>query len=974
VEHQKGRAQQLLSLSHHSFLCADDTIVRVPIQFESQIAGHLQITQRLLLLVATTEYFLSDFVSDYAHCHKCIMSPNSASELPAVVKIQQLEDAWSNDRLREENGGHCTSTVIPFCAYLLQVATVEKKNVKRAPSALSHSLEEAVIITYFHALLLTGGYSSVVNYYETKRTAQNPVSNDVDFVYLLYYMYSLYRLQQYTKVRDLFQTVRAAKPFLSTSAAAAQTILQHVYVQSLFHIAGTEPSSSLLDEILDMYEQLRLVDDGRGTPASAIDVFTNVGAVLATHVPIVPYCGRSIDHAGVFTRYMKHYDAIEEQVASLIKDGNCDMQSLPYDLVYNWASCLLFVDFVGDNKAVEDRRSPQSLLQLALRAAKVQNEDSGDGQMHSLISPALSQETTPIRLNLQWCRDYQNGTVTGITELGTSDVLDAVKHLPKSLQFSVRIEIVLAELLKADRRLSATRGPLLDIFPSPEEIKPFLLSPLQSRMYWYNLAILQLHLHQFQEAVESCRSIVATFNESNRLATAKKKKRATEAVSVTDDELWWESRIAVIQSNCHLRQSFGVAPAGSTDATDRSRSSSLTNQKSDTSPQHHLQESHRILSAMRLRLESELFRESQPPSSIGVLDHAFCYVLCHQCSLPSLITGDEADVRSEEHNAGEHPQIVSAPSGPSPETRGIHLLEHDLPLKVRVCSPAVLATLASLFHSTGRTSDTEQLLLQQVRSLNGVGLNSNSKVGSAVLADFYMSQGRYRAAADLYALGVDSTVASKVRYWQALSYVDPVGASGLWLAEATHVLDLIVDDNDTTFDVQATSHMGAVLENQEVPRIKTCTSYQFDSASPLLASGHQTLDISGGQPTVNTSVSKQKKSAAAQRRRSRQRAQYLASLESKGLYRPDRPTKPDQWRWVPKYERSYARRRGNYGGGLHRGAQGAAMSENETLKFDVVVRQAALRSDAGGQADGPSTARMTVSSSGTSARKGARRK
>ena len=103
------------------------------------------------------------------------------------------------------------------------------------------------------------------------------------------------------------------------------------------------------------------------------------------------------------------------------------------------------------------------------------------------------------------------------------------------------------------------------------------------------------------------------------------------------------------------------------------------------------------------------------------------------------------------------------------------------------------------------------------------------------------------------------------------------------------------------------------------------------------------------------------------RRRARRREEYISKLEEKGLYRVDRPTKPDPERWLPKYERSYSRRR-RHRGGPHKGAQGG-ISQKDAAKLDVAAR-ATGGSD---QTSGRSTAHMAVSGGGRKGKGGRRR-
>jgi len=254
----------------------------------------------------------------------------------------------------------------------------------------------------------------------------------------------------------------------------------------------------------------------------------------------------------------------------------------------------------------------------------------------------------------------------------------------------------------------------------------------------------------------------------------------------------------------------------------------------------------------------------------------------------------------------------------------IELLQ-DLPESIR-SRKAVIASLASIYHEQGKTKEAEKLL--------------RDTGDDQALADFAMSQGNYADAAALYEKAAADTQdpVATARWVHALSFSDPERAQEIWLEASPD----LVKDQDVDVD-------GAELEERELPRLKTGKARKTDALA------------------VDNEPTKSKKSIeAVMRRRTRKREGFLSVLQDKGLYRVDRPTKPDPERWLPKYERSYARRRRNRGG-THKGAQGG-VSEKDAAKLDVAARQVARAS---GQPDssGPSTAHMTVTAAG-GARKG----
>jgi signal recognition particle subunit SRP72 len=258
----------------------------------------------------------------------------------------------------------------------------------------------------------------------------------------------------------------------------------------------------------------------------------------------------------------------------------------------------------------------------------------------------------------------------------------------------------------------------------------------------------------------------------------------------------------------------------------------------------------------------------------------------------------------------------------------IHLLQALLPESLRN-KPAVIATAAALYHSAGNDAKASELL-------QSVG-------DEQALADFALSQGNYEKAASIYEKAASASSddpVSKARWVRALSYTDPNKAMKLWSEMSP---DLLEEDGDEV--------NGAELEARELPRFKSTRRNEMVATNDN-----------------NTAGKKSKKShAAVLRQRARKREKYLAEQEKKGLLKPD--AKPDPERWLPKYERSNARRRKSRGQPKG-GAQGG-ISEKDAAKLDVVARQAA-RASGIADSSGPSTAHMTVSG-GTGGRKGKRR-
>ena len=115
----------------------------------------------------------------------------------------------------------------------------------------------------------------------------------------------------------------------------------------------------------------------------------------------------------------------------------------------------------------------------------------------------------------------------------------------------------------------------------------------------------------------------------------------------------------------------------------------------------------------------------------------------------------------------------------------------------------------------------------------------------------------------------------------------------------------------------------------------------------------------------NSNRKKKKKSKeAVLRQRAKKREAHLSKLQQEGKYNPDRPMKPDPERWIPKNQRSYAKR-GRKGRHKFVGAQGAGGgADKDAAKLDAAARAAAKAEGKDSASNKPSTAHLAVSSHG----------
>ncbi|VEU38283.1 unnamed protein product [Pseudo-nitzschia multistriata] len=310
---------------------------------------------------------------------------------------------------------------------------------------------------------------------------------------------------------------------------------------------------------------------------------------------------------------------------------------------------------------------------------------------------------------------------------------------------------------------------------------------------------------------------------------------------------------------------------------------------------------------------------SSSSSSSMVLDHAMAHALLHQFVMEQ--KGNKKDRQRQKR------ELLS--------------LLKSLPDSIQ-SRPAVQLTMDDL--ETVVNNDSES---------NNNKANSTPK-SPLEEADILFGQGQYEEACKLYEGALsngsdDSILDSQLRYVQALAMSGQHEASQeLWQSLESSVL------GEST-PVTASLPSGDVLETKTLPR---GTSSNRSSISKKLAAASNPLEE---EETDKPSREK------ILRRRARKREVYLKQLESKGKYNPDRPTKPDPERWIPKNERSRSGR--NRGGKSNKGlnsAQGGG-SRLDAQRLDAAARRAGKVPVSAG----PSSANLKVSSGG---RKGGRRR
>jgi len=281
--------------------------------------------------------------------------------------------------------------------------------------------------------------------------------------------------------------------------------------------------------------------------------------------------------------------------------------------------------------------------------------------------------------------------------------------------------------------------------------------------------------------------------------------------------------------------------------------------------------------------------------------------------------------------------------------------------------PATVASLCSLYRSLGM-DDKVELTLKA---------SADSGMAEKRVADFKLRLGMYVEAASIYGAIIDSNDSSlseeelmecTAGVVKALSHIDMVKAIDM-------ASDLTIDESSDIPD-------GEELEAMEIPRLHKGAGTDSGRSRKIISSRrgavyvctflfHRITFSTFTKLTIYIDIStrqrgKKKNQDAILRQRAKKRDSFLEKLQKDGKYNPDKPTKPDPERWIPKNQRSY-NRRGRKGRNKFLGAQGGGTgfgADKEAAKLDAFARAAAKaqgKDISGGQ---PSTAHMSVLSSG----------
>jgi hypothetical protein len=428
---------------------------------------------------------------------------------------------------------------------------------------------------------------------------------------------------------------------------------------------------------------------------------------------------------------------------------------------------------------------------------------------------------------------------------------------------------------------------------------------LQLRMYWYDRAILQLRAEKYVECHDSCQSLKKTLSSSAASGGKKKKKNSNKGAGSSNNN------------------------------NDASSSSSPTilwwESRADVILAYAQQAQSKYKDASaRLNESLDSIKAASSSSPSLVIDHATAHVQLHRFVL-----------EQQQNKKGQQRQ-----------QRELLKVLKSLPESIQ-SRPAVQLTMDDLESTVVDSSDEV-----------GNKTTKNTPKSPLEEADILFGQAQYDDACKLYEGALSSssknssTVDSQLRYVQALAMSGQHEASqALWQSlEST----LLQEEKSTSMKLPV-AHLpnGGSLENKSLPR--SAGSTKSTSISKKLEANN---NAAGNQNDDEADKPSREKIL---RRRARKREEYLQELEKKGDYNPDRPTKPDPERWIPKHERSRSRRgRNNSNKGNNRSAQGGGSNKDaERLGLDAAARRAGKVP----VSSAPSTATMKVSSGGGKGRR-----
>ena len=596
-------------------------------------------------------------------------------------------------------------------------------------------------------------------------------------------------------------------------------------------------------------------------------------------------------------------------------DGNGVGRDYDYDLARNYANLLL----LRATSASELARVVQ-LLRQAEEGGQIALDDEEEDQ---LTEEEVERELAPIRADLATAQQ-----LLGDRQAASRAYFQLMQSGDPALQFVAKHNLAV---------LSSAANPAAALKQMPDlsdESVSSKLTPAQLRTVLLNRALLALANKKHDDARKALAALRAAVTGGGT-KKARRKGAGSSAAAARQpvvppapparkdvDGALWSSRTALVESEL-LRAERKAGEAAAV-----------------------------LRAAMEDLAAAEGALEDGSSDEAEAIQFGMAALALHKLEVdrqsalePDVGSDDEVEEEEEEKDGNA-----------SPPLNPIDVLS-GLP-KAIMTRPAVLGALSSLYSQAGQEEKVAEIIDMLSSSsaaaadVGGSGDAETAKIKSSQ----YIKSGRYEDAIEVLraALDGDANLSEETRMEltarlvQALSYVDPAEAEELVASLEDGEASVVVDGDE--------------LESRETPRL---------GKGGGVPAGAKIGGDFGGE-----SQERNGKRQTILHRRARKRDTYLQKLEDEGRYDPDKPSKADPERWIPKAQRSY-NRRGRRGRQRFVGAQGGgtgAGADRDAAKLDAAARAAAKRE---GIAYGPSkasTAHMEVAGGGASARrKGGRR-
>ena len=708
--------------------------------------------------------------------------------------------------------------------------------------------------------------------------------------------YALYRLDEFERCLSCVNQGKATNAHQSTQIdglSSAGTLEHHLQAQVLYRTNETQKALEKYAESLavfegypDTEEELELLME---IYTNAIAVFWAKGTPYHTPAPASPNLPHIPEQA------LKFYRAHSVRAH----------QQHPMDYPTSDLACNLAGFAFLSASTTATRQAALLILREAARVERlaVVDDPSADDDDDDI---AVQRNLYSLRMTALWGQTlWGQKTLPVILSSSSDDLITEADRILEQVN-SVLIHAASQSRKNIDRTLQ-----LLGLLLAPHQPgnRDFKLTALQTRLCWYNQAVLQLQTQRYLD----CRQSLARLGRSLGLDRVKKNTTGSGSVIPTPsgmDTTWWQIRMEVLSAYtyCSTIKDDDDDDIDFGDNGEEADGAGKTNKNNAVQQQEGLQVGIQKLKNLK---DQVLMMSDRNDDGVGetLRDRALVYLDLH---LQQLQDG-----------------------GRSTPDQNFRWLQ-----KQQQTDGGFLAVTASL---AKRYQDQDQA--KKANELFSSGCANNSTVS----AEMATRQLHYSEAVSLYRKASNSTdstnEALQAKMLKALSYVDPKRALREWdeMAAVDNGCDDTFDEND-----------GGALERRPLPRIKYHSTRNATSPGSI---GVDSSISTTSRLVQSTAESKKRDQQSVLRRRCKQRHVYLSALQQKGVFSYSRPVQPDPERWTSKHERQRRRR---WGGKQSKASQGG-ISSKDADKLDVMARANGTVSTA---PSSRSTAHMSVAGGG----------